>query len=179
MVKNTNGGNKSKKFARKHLNEPERKIRYKSVKDADEQYACVVKMCGGDICQVICEDGNKRLCVIRKKFRGRGKRDNNLSPDVIVLVGVRSWEVRMDGKLQKSDLLHVYSLTEKDTLINEYKITQEFIELYENYNEYSSNKTLNNTNILTNTMINTKTNMDNSESDTNTNNDNAFDFDNI
>ena len=144
MVKNTKGGNKSKKFARKHLNEPERKIRYKSEKEKDEQYACVVKMCGGDICQVICEDGIKRICVIRRKFRGRGKRDNELSPDVIVLVGIRSWEVRTDGKLQKSDLLHVYSLLEKERLINEFKISQEFIEIYENYNEYGTNKKVNN-----------------------------------
>jgi hypothetical protein len=149
MVKNTNGGNKSKKFARKHLNEPERKLRYKSKKEADEQYGFVIKMCGGDICHVLCEDGNKRICVIRKKFRGRGKRDNELSPYVIVLIGVRSWEVRVDGKLQKSDLLHVYSHSEKEKLINESNISYSFIESCENYNEYKID-TKKTTNILDN-----------------------------
>ena len=141
MVKNIKGGNKSKKFARKHLNEPEQKIRYKSTKEQDEQYACVIKMCGGDICHVICEDGNKRICVIRKKFRGRGKRDNILSPDVIVLIGVRSWEVRAEGKLEKSDLLHVYSSTDKEKLINESKLSQNFIELCDTHSiNYESKK---------------------------------------
>lgn len=133
MVKNIKGGNKSKKIARKHLNEPERKIRYKSIKEHDEQYACVIKLCGGDICHVICEDGNKRICVIRKKFRGRGKRDNQLSPDVIVLIGIRSWEVRAEGKLEKSDLLHVYSLVDKEKLINESKLSNSFLKLCETH----------------------------------------------
>jgi hypothetical protein len=56
----------------------------------------------------MCTDGKVRLCVIRNKFRGRDKRDNTISPNVWVLVGIRDWEARI-GKPQKCDLLEVYS----------------------------------------------------------------------
>ena len=57
-------------------------------------------------------------------FRGRSKRDNWLSIGVWVLVGLRSWETsntetEIDSvkvKLDKCDLLEVYSTADKDSL---------------------------------------------------------------
>lgn len=114
MVKNQ-GGNKGKKGARKHLNPTvSRSVREKS--EEGEIYAAVLKLFGGANCEVICEDGRKRLCVIRNKFRGRGKRDNFIGPGVWVLVGMRDWEARAADKQEKCDLLCVYREDEKKKL---------------------------------------------------------------
>ena len=113
MVKNF-GGNKSKRGGRKHQKPVRRGIRY--IEEEGEIYAAVTKLFGGGGCEVICADGAKRFCVIRKKFKGRGKRDNLLTGGVWVLVGVRDWEVRCEGKMQKCDLLEVYSEADKEKL---------------------------------------------------------------
>ena len=72
-----------------------------------------MRLYGGANCEVICEDGHKRLCIIRNKFRGRGKRDNFIGPGVWVLVGLREWEARTGDKQEKCDLLCVYREDEK------------------------------------------------------------------
>ena len=114
MVKNQKGGNKSKKGARKHINPGvPRHTRY-AVEDG-EVYGAVIKLYGGSNCEVMCNDGVSRLCIIRNKFKGRGKRDNVISTSVWVLVGLRDWEVRVTGK-QRCDLLEVYSNSDKDKL---------------------------------------------------------------
>ena len=113
MVKNT-GGKRTKSQGRKYVGTThQRGVRY-SVEEG-EVYATVTKLFGGDNCEVMCADGVTRLCLIRKKFRGRGKRDNNVAIGVWVLVGLREWE---SSKRQKCDLLEVYSQTDKDTLRN-------------------------------------------------------------
>ena len=112
MVKNA-GGNRGKKIGRKHLGGP-KGTRTRS--EDGEIYACVVKLYGGANCEVLCEDGKSRLCIIRNKFRGRGKRGNILSPGVWVMVGDRSWEGTSDGKLEKCDLLEVYNEADKKKL---------------------------------------------------------------
>ena len=74
MVKNSKGGNKSKRVGRKFLNTPvDRSVRFKQ--EDGEIYVVISKLFGGDNCGVLCEDGTTRLCVIRKKFRGRGKQE--------------------------------------------------------------------------------------------------------
>lgn len=114
MVKN-HGGNKSKKGARKNINPTtSRAVREKT--EEGEIYAAVMKLYGGANCEVICEDGRNRLCVIRNKFRGRGKQDNFVGPGVWVLVGMRDWEVRSADKQEKCDLLCVYRDDEKKKL---------------------------------------------------------------
>ena len=113
MVKNT-GGNKCKRQGRKHIHAPQQRS-VRIIREEGEMYAVVTKLYGGCNCEVICMDGNKRLCVIRNKFRGRDKGDNTISPKVWVLVGVREWESRQ-GKPQKCDLLEVYSSVEKDKI---------------------------------------------------------------
>jgi initiation factor 1A len=114
MVKNA-GGNKSKRQGRKFVNAPiQKSIRYAT--EDGELYAAVVKLMGGSHCEVMCIDGKTRMCVIRNKFKGRSKRDNLLTRGVWILVGIRDWEVRSGDKLEKCDLLEVYSSSDKDKL---------------------------------------------------------------
>lgn len=113
MVKNQ-GGNKSKRGARRLMVAPQSKnVREKDPKEHCEMYAAMVKLYGGAHCEVICEDGVTRLCVIRSKFRGRGKQDNFMTPGVWILVGLRDWEVRNTDKKETCDLLCVYREDEK------------------------------------------------------------------
>ncbi len=114
MVKNTKGGSKHKKMARKLLkeDESERRTRYANESEKNEMYAIVTKMYGNGMCGVRCNDGKERLCIIRNKFRGRNKKSNMISLDSVLLVGIRDWEV-VDNvsskKKNKCDLLEVYS----------------------------------------------------------------------
>lgn len=116
MVKNT-GGNKCKRGAQKHTSGAHsRQLVEKNPAETCELYAAVVKLYGGSNCEVVCEDGITRMCIIRNKFRGRGKRDNFLMPGIWVLVGIRDWEVKHNGKQPNCDLLYVYSEEDKHKL---------------------------------------------------------------
>ena len=109
MVKNF-GGNKSKKMGRKFVNQPrDRRIRF--AEEVEELYAVVTKLFGNGMAEVKCIDNKDRLCIFRKKFKGRSKRDNMVSLGTVVLVGIRNWEVTASDskKLDKCDLLEVYS----------------------------------------------------------------------
>lgn len=113
MVKNSKGGKGSKRIARKDVaTMAHRVLRY--VKDEGEMYGIVAKHFGGQ-CEVVTVDGVTRLCVIRGKFKGRRRRDNNITLGTWVMIGVRDWELRGDGKT-KCDLLYVYSDIDKDEL---------------------------------------------------------------
>jgi len=114
MPRNTGGGNKAKKFASKSFIISDRATRFASVDG--EAYAVVQRMLGGSICEVLCIDGVTRLCVIRGKFSGKGKRDNRLSRGSWVLVGLRNWEITSKDK-PKCDLLEVYNDGDKGKLI--------------------------------------------------------------
>jgi hypothetical protein len=116
MVKNITGGNKSKKHARKG-NAQLMPLSAQNVRKALEEgeiYAIVTKIYGGSNCQVMCNDGVTRSCVIRNKFKTFGRRDNTISLGCWILAGIRVWEVRAGGP--KCDLLEVYSQNEKDKL---------------------------------------------------------------
>jgi initiation factor 1A len=116
MVKNSTGGNKSKKQARKTAiqnHQPAKEIR--KAKEEGEMYAAVSKMFGGKECEVMCIDHKVRRCVMRSKFMFRGKAENNLSVGTMILVGLRDWEVRHTGS-ERCDLLEVYSQSEKERL---------------------------------------------------------------
>lgn len=118
MVKNTKGGNKAKKQARKSsqpVDASSVKARYST--DPDEVYACCSKLLGNGTCSVMCIDGIERLCIIRNKFRGRGKRGNVLAPGTWCLIGRRDFERPKEGKLEKTDLLEVYGDIEKKLII--------------------------------------------------------------
>ena len=116
MVKN-DGGNKGKGLARKHVNAAKcggtKQLRV-AVEDG-ERYAVVSKMLGNGMCYVRLLDGSAgdRLCIIRNKFKGRGKRDNILDSGSWVLVGMREWSSKQDT----CDLLEVYNHGERDRLM--------------------------------------------------------------
>lgn len=102
MVKNTKGGH-HKNIARKDA------VRGSSTKtrlpiDEGEVYAVVLKMCGGNICQVKTINDSTLNCVIRGKFSGKFKRSNTIAIGSIVLVGLRSWE----SSSTSCDLLEIY-----------------------------------------------------------------------
>lgn len=108
MVKNKTGGSRHKKQARKNVNAPvSRKLRL--AKEEGEVYAKITNIYGNGMAEVLCQDGVKRLLILRRKFKGRNKKDNFISIDGVVLVGRRLWEVVSDKKKQKVDLLYVYS----------------------------------------------------------------------
>ena len=114
MVKNI-GGNKTKKQARKvvqsNTNQSTRKANEK-----DELYGITTKIFGNGRAEVKCIDNIKRIMIIRKKFKGRNKRDNTVSLNTWVLVGIRSWEVRKAEEKENCDLLEVYSNNDIDYL---------------------------------------------------------------
>lgn len=124
MVKNEAGGCKGKKVARKHTTKSKNELRLSL--SSDEKYAIVKKVLG-NTCDVICDDGKDRRCIIRGKFTGRNKRDNMLDSGVYVLVGMREWvveDVTQSGGggsggnkgIRYCDLLEVYNSMERDIL---------------------------------------------------------------
>lgn len=115
MVKNLTGGNKSKGMARKNANSDKEKTTRTSLNEL-EMYAIVEKYHGNKMCDVLCIDGESRLCHIRGKFSGKGKRDNTVAKNTWVLVGIRDYETVKDGKKANCDLLEVYNDKEKETL---------------------------------------------------------------
>ena len=119
MVKNAMGGNKAKKFGRKHISGGAGGGGggggCRMAKEDDEIYAVVNKIFGGTA-DVKCIDGKKRIMVIRNKFKGRGKRDNILNIGTWVLVGRRSFEAARDDGKEKCDLLEVYGANDVSRL---------------------------------------------------------------
>jgi len=115
MVKN-DGGNKGKGLARKHVNAAKcgGSNQLRIATDDAERYAVVSKMLGNGMCYVrLLSGGGDRLCIIRNKFKGRGKRDNILDSGSWVLVGMREWSSKQDT----CDLLEVYNHGERDRLM--------------------------------------------------------------
>jgi translation initiation factor IF-1 len=120
MVKNVAGGCNGKKVARKHTTKGKNELRLS--KSSDEKYAIVNRLLG-NTCDVICDDGVNRRCMIRGKFTGRNKRDNMLDNGTYILVGMREWvdeglhSKQTDNKnIKYCDLLEVYNSMERDIL---------------------------------------------------------------
>jgi len=106
MVKNK-GGNKQKKLGRKHLSvSQDLKTRFST--SEEEIYACCIKVIGQGYFEVLCIDNINRLCIARKKFKGRSKRDNLINVGTKLLIGLRAYETKRENKLEKCDLLEVY-----------------------------------------------------------------------
>jgi translation initiation factor 1A len=118
MVKNTFGGNKAKSQGRKFISVKSKEIR--KSKDEDEIYAQNIRTLGNGMCHVLCSDGITRLCHIRGKFRGRGKKDNLVKNNTWLLVGLREWDKSKEAgtKMQDCDLLEVYNDEDKEELKN-------------------------------------------------------------
>jgi len=120
MVKNTTGGSKHKGQARKNVVTNRSSTALRLAQNELELYAHVEKILGGANIHVMCMDGKLRLCHIRGKFRGRGKRDNIIQVGTWVIVGLRDYETMREGstKLENCDLLEVYRDSDKDRLRN-------------------------------------------------------------
>ena len=114
MVKNA-GGNKTKGQARKFASSGAKNDKLRLSEDDCEVYAMVEKLLGNGMCHVLCHDGVTRLCHIRGKFRGRGKRDNTVENGTWILVGLREWDLEKkdETKMQNCDLLEVYQDRDK------------------------------------------------------------------
>ena len=136
MVRNEGGGNKMKHLARKHVNgssqQANKFLRVSQCKE--EVYAYIIRILGNSMCMVKCVDGYERLCHIRGKFTGRSKRENALSQGTWVLIGLREWDMdkefaskvsKTDKKVQKCDLLEIYSSAEREKLRVQEKIFQD------------------------------------------------------
>jgi len=117
MVKNA-GGNKTKGQARKFASGGAKTDKLRLSEDACEVYAVVEKLLGNGMCHVLCHDGLTRLCHIRGKFRGRGKRDNTVGNGTWILVGLREWDLEKkdETKMQNCDLLEVYQDRDRNEL---------------------------------------------------------------
>lgn len=122
MVKNKKGGSGHKKMANKMGDTHSKEIIIPH--DKDEMFAIVLKNYGNGRSEVRCNDGKRRMLYIPRRFRGRNRIDNMVSPGALVLVGLRSWELRQGDKMPKCDLLYVYD--ESD--VNRLKRSQTSIE---------------------------------------------------
>ena len=118
MVKNTQGGNKSKGFARKNLIQ-KTSVSLRVAKEDGEVYAQAVKVMGGSIASVIDVDGKPMRGHIRGKFRGRSRREHFIGPGTWLLVGLHSWEGdKKDDCVRNCDILEVYDESDKTHLKN-------------------------------------------------------------
>ncbi len=128
-----------KHLARKHVNgssqQANKFLRVSLCKE--EIYAYVTRILGNSMCMVKCVDGYDRLCHIRGKFTGRSKRENALAQGTWVLIGLRQWDAdkefaltasKTNKKVQKCDLLEIYSASEREKLRVQEKIFQDIIE---------------------------------------------------
>lgn len=138
MVRNTKGGNKHKKMARKQLGEPvEEKVRYSTC--SEEIYASVAKVFGNGRVLVTCNDGVERICVIRKKFKGRNKRSNQIQIGTYVLIGKREWNSVSLDKMETTDLLYVYSISQANKLKRNDTINTKVLSQNERHQQETSN----------------------------------------
>lgn len=126
MPKNLKGGSRHKKQAKKH-NIVRTKAKIRLAKEDGEIYAKVTALYGNGMAEVLCNDGIKRLLIIRRRFKGRNKRDNMVAVDKMLLVGLREWEVIADKKKPKVDLLYVYGDLDIDDLKNDNKLNMDIL----------------------------------------------------
>lgn len=137
MVKNTNGGNKSKGFARKHIvgAKDARSLRLASCEL--EKYGVIIRILGNGMFYVVTDIADDKqpqlLGHIRNKFKGRSKRDNNIELGSVVLVGLREWE---NPNYKECDLLEVYDANEVRQLMKTPSI--DLSELQRHIDMYSS-----------------------------------------
>ena len=117
------GGGYQKNQANKHNAPAPTHSKLRVVEEEGEVYAVVTKILGGGMAHVECIDGKKRLCHFRGKFSGKNKRQNEISPNTWVIIGVREWEAdkivtgKKKEQLNNCDLLEVYSDHQKKQLM--------------------------------------------------------------
>ena len=118
MPKNTQGGSRHKKQASKNFITSSNKLRI--AQEEGEVYSQVTKMLGNGMCHVQDLTGKIYLCIIRGKFKGKGKSNNRLAVGSWVLIGLRDWATSQADKNKHDtcDLLEVYSDSDKERLKN-------------------------------------------------------------
>jgi hypothetical protein len=115
MVKNIQGGSKSKGQARKFSTSCASSRSVLRLSNCSlEKYACVTKLYGQGRCKVITVDDVELQLVIRNKFKGRSLRSNMVSVGSVILVGLREWEGPDNYKI--CDLLEVYDTEDYNKL---------------------------------------------------------------
>lgn len=115
MVKNIQGGSKSKGQARKFSTSCTSSRSILRLSNCSlEKYACVTKLYGQGRCKVITVDDVELQLVIRNKFKGRSLRSNMVSVGSVILVGLREWEGPDNYKI--CDLLEVYDTDDYNKL---------------------------------------------------------------
>lgn len=112
MVKNTQGGGRTKGLARKHMNKGNQHNKLRLPVEEGEQIACVTKMFGNGMCEIYNNDNVKLIGHIRGSMRGRQKRHNKITSSMLVLIGLRTWE----STLKNCDILCIYSDEEVEQL---------------------------------------------------------------
>tara|TARA_B100000424_G_C22759132_1_gene409667 strand:+ start:210 stop:743 length:534 start_codon:yes stop_codon:yes gene_type:complete len=112
MVKNTQGGGRTKGLARKHINKSNQSNKLRLPVEEGEQIACVTKMFGNGMCEIYNNDNVKLIGHIRGSMRGRQKRHNKIESSMLVLIGLRTWE----STLKNCDILCIYSDEEVEQL---------------------------------------------------------------
>ena len=112
MVKNTQGGGRTKGLARKHINKGNQSNKLRLPVEEGEQIACVTKMFGNGMCEIYNNDNVKLIGHIRGSMRGRQKRHNKIESSMLVLIGLRTWE----STLKNCDILCIYSDEEVEQL---------------------------------------------------------------
>lgn len=158
MVKNDAGGNKGKGLARKHVNAAKcgGSNQLRVATDDAEQYAIVSKMLGNGMCYVrLLSGGGDRLCIIRNKFKGRGKRDNILDSGSWVLVGLREWSSKQDT----CDLLEVYNANERDRLLKNEPCFKSAVDAGTNSNSSGNSNSNSNSTLASNVQFADSTTM--------------------
>ncbi len=125
MVKNTNGGNRSKAMGRKYATAKSAKELRLSTCDL-EQYGTITRVLGNGMFYISTTHHSQLLGHIRNKFRGRFKRDNNVAVGVLALVGLREWEA---PTYKECDLLEVYDSSETRQLLNNASLDLESLRL--------------------------------------------------
>lgn len=107
MVKNTTGGNKHKKHKNKGPVRTESKI---ILAESTQVYAVVKKMMGGKHVQVVCSDGETRLCIIE----GKHYKKVWIRPNDIILCNIETL-----GLQNKCYMVLKYSIEHISTLRNQ------------------------------------------------------------
>tara|TARA_Y100000389_G_scaffold203852_1_gene253750 strand:+ start:167 stop:739 length:573 start_codon:yes stop_codon:yes gene_type:complete len=103
MPKNLKGGSKHKKF--KNSNPGEITAKDMILKENNQDYAKVERLLGNCRVELLCNDGEKRLGIIRGSMRKK----QWLNANNIVLYSIRDYEK------DKVDIIHVY----KDSIVKQ------------------------------------------------------------
>lgn len=120
MVLNKKGGKNGKKMSRKHVNAEVQSNEQKKARMPSEEgefIACATKLLGNGMVLVVDLTKKEHICIIRKKFKGRGKGRNMIQKGTWLMAGKRVYEKQTaNEKLIKCDLLEVYNEKEKQIL---------------------------------------------------------------